>query len=176
MNNEVNLNDQFTVLDLAMLNNYTMYIANQESPDLVVPIENMKARIDAKAISMIGMTHDVNDAEMALYASSPDIFNGKYAILVYSGHNNHRLVTINELLIFIDAYMDPIVVVLGIIDRIGARYYAWESNNRISRAFFDADGTELELKNASSDPTTAGIIPTDSDYQYYPIIIQSKEN
>lgn len=175
MNEEFNPNEQFTVLDLAMLNNYTMYVANQESPDLIAPIENMKARIDAKAISMLGMSH-VNDGEMALYASSPDILNGKYALLVYSGHNKHRLTTISELLTFIDIYMDPVVVVLGVIDRVGARYYAWESNNKISRAFFDIDGTELELKNASSDPAEAGLIPTDSDYQYYPIIIQNKEN
>lgn len=175
MNNEFNSNDQFTVLDLAMLNNYTMYMANQESPDLVVPISKMTARIDAKAIGMLGMSN-ANDGEMALYASSPDILNGKYGILVYSGHNNHRLVTISELLRFIDIYMDPIAVVLGVIDRVGARYYAWESDNKISRAFFDTNGNELELKNASSDPNTSGIIPTDSDYQYYPIIIQSKED
>ena len=72
MNNEFNSNDQFTVLDLAMLNNYTMYMANQESPDLVVPISKMTARIDAKAIGMLGMSN-ANDGEMALYASSPDI-------------------------------------------------------------------------------------------------------
>lgn len=174
MDNETNTNDQFTVLDLAMLNNYTMYVANQDTPDLIVPIENMKARIDAKAISMLGMNH-TSDGEMALYASSLDIFNGNYAVLVYSGHTNHRLTTINELLKFIDIYMDPVVVVLGVIDRIGARYYAWETDNKISRAFFDSDGTELEIKNMSDDPTISGIIPSDSDYEYYPIIIQNKE-
>lgn len=168
-----NKNDDFTVLDLAMLNNFTMYVAEQHSGALVVPIKKMLRKVDLNS-SKIFNSYKAG-SEMALYASDPNILNGDYALLVYSGRDKHHLVSIDECLRYIDAFMDIKALVLGVVDNVGARYYAWSSNDRVSRAFFNSDGTEEILIDASGDPDESGLFPLDSNYHYYPIIIQHKE-
>lgn len=173
MDTKATSTDEFTVLDLAMLNNFTMYVAEQYNDDLVVPIEKMIKKIDLN--SSKGLNAYKAGSEMALYASDPNILNGDYALLVYSGRDNHHLVSIDESLKYMNAFMNIVAVVLGVVDNAGARYYAWSSEDRISRAFFNSDGSEEALIDARNDPESSGLFPLKTDYHYYPIIIQHEE-
>lgn len=173
MDTKTNSNDEFTVLDLAMLNNFTMYVAEQHDKDLVVPIKKMIRKVDLNSSKIFSSYK--SGSEMALYASDPNILNGDYALLVYSGRDKHHLVSIDECLNYIDDHMNVVATVLGVVDNIGARYYAWNSNDRISRAFFNSDGTEEVLIDAGVDREEVGIFPTKSNFHYYPIIIQHEE-